>query len=862
MAFLAKYRFRKWHVVPALAIIVTAYLYISRTPFGTYTVVPDTSHAGSAAKSYSVPLDPESPWPKFRGNELQNARSRVIPVTDPVLKPWMFKTGKGIFSSAVVDAEGTVYIGSADHYFYAVRETGVLKWNRKTGEVIDSSALLDDRGRVYVGSGDAHVYCMDRNTGKILWKFKADPVGVVEKKYSIKSYNVDWFEGNIAMLEDGTIVAPNDNFLVYAIDRDTGARKAEYLGNELMWSLPAVNPKTGRIFFGSQYMALKNVFCIDVKTGRQKWTNGGLGSNAASPLLTSTAKKGAVVLGGYDGYVRAYAQDSGKLLWKRGLRDHIYASAAQLSDGTIIQPSADGTVYALNPKDGSVKWAFDTMEPIRSSPAVDGKNRVYVGSGEGRLFCINPDGTLRWAYLCIDEDRNDLNGSPGLGRKGVYIGGENGGVFFVPYDYPMTPAGRKDPRCTLGPGEVLPARGDFMVYTGAFGKLMVDPPSVIDANQPLAFTLFVRRGGDTVKSMIDPESLVVTVTGSPKMRVKVSANRQFFIMTPMETWTGPDGGVITVSIRGDYRVDPWRIGLKFFGGKKGGSFARTCTFKVPPRLAGKMPYRVPVKPGDPSAVFAFYRLAAPNPTMLPSWNQIGFDSLHYLGGAVEGRGNKILVWVVPGKLHRGGTVVNPDLEARFPLTLEYDGGLLTFYNYDGFKINFIGSWDMPFGFYRVSTAANPATGVVLRPPVVNVIALCDELEYYGRFLKLMGMSEFDTGHMPVFGGMNLRLHGRGHAEPPAGAGKAAFTINETSASVKLRGCTLKKKDHVFSLLLVDAATGRAFPLYYTKHTEVKTGPDGTVTGISVRYKKGQVKGDVRLYYLVDTCAVARETLKI
>jgi len=862
MGLFNKYRFKRRHLLPVLAVTVIVYYYLTVTPFGAYVFLPDKAPAGESAFTCGVPLDPGSPWPKFRNNAPQNARGAMTPKADPLLKPWTFKTGKGIFSSAVVDGQGTVYIGSADHYFYAIGENGALKWRFKTDEVIDSSALLDDRGRVYFGSGDAHVYCLDRKTGAPVWTFRADPVEAVEKKYTIKSYNVDWFEGNIAMLPDGSIVAPNDNFLIYVIDRDTGRKKAEYLGNELMWSLPAVNPKTGRIFFGSQYMALKNVFCVDTKTGKQPWTAGGLGSNAASPLLTSNAEKGAVVLGGFDGYVRAYAQDSGKLLWKRGVRDHIYASPAQLSDGTIIQPSADGTVYALNPKDGSVKWAFDTLEPIRSSPAVDGNDRIYVGSGEGRLFCVNPDGSLRWAYRCIDDDRNDLNSSPGLGNRGVYIAGESGVVFFIPYDYPLTPAGRKDPRSTQGPGEALPAEGAFMVYTEAFGRLLVEPPPAIDANQPLAFTLFVRRGGDTVKSLIDRDSLRAAVSGSPEMTVKVSANRQFLVLTPRETWIGPEGGLITVSLRGEYKTGPRRFGLKFFGGKKGGVFEQTFAFRVPARAAGAIPYRVPRQPGDPSTVFAFYRLGAPNPTMLPSWNQIGFDSLHYLGGLVEEQGGKALVWVVPGRLHNGGTVVNPELEARYPLTLDYEGGLLTFYNYEGFKINFIGSWDMPFGFYRVSTAANPATGAVLRSAVLNVIALCDEVEYYGRFLKLMGMSEFDTGHMPVFGGMNLRLHGKGPAGLPAGAGKASFSIDETSATVTIEGGRLKKKDHVFSLLLVDAGTGKAFPLYYTKHTAVKTGPDGTVTGVSVRYKKGEVKGDVRLYYMVDTYPAAKERLKL
>ncbi len=861
---LKKYSFRKMHVLYALIIIIiTSYVIIS-VPFGCYDLKPDkASPSAGDSFSYSVPLDAKSPWPKFRANELQNGRSPVAPDRGNGI-PWEFKTKKGIFSSPVVDGDGIVYIGSADQRFYAIRKDGSLAWSIQTGEIIDSAALLDDRGRVYFGSGDAFVYCADRRTGAVLWKSKAHSVKEVQEVFGLKTYNVNWFEGNIGILKDGTLLAPNDNYLVYTLMRDTGKRITQYVANEMIWSLPAVNTRTGRVFFGTCFMAMKNVFCYDTVSGKQKWTAGGLGTNAASPLLTSSKTNGALVIGGFDGFLRAYAQDSGKELWKFGARDHIYASAAQLSDGTIIVPSADGSIYALDPESGRQKWAFDTLEPIRSSPAVDGKDRIYVGSGEGRLFCVNPDGTLRWAYRCIMGDRNDLNASPALGRDGVYIAGENGGVFFIPYDYPLSPAGKGDPRCTLGPKEDLPDEGVFMIYTAPFGGLVKETPKVINANEAVTFSLFVRQKGDTVLSAIDRDSLKVSVSGSPAMAVNVAANRRFVTISPKEAWIGPAGGTITVGLKGTYTTKMSRFGLKFFCGSRGGEFNVVYTFTVPARPGGAMPYRVPRSDGDPSACFEFSRLAAPNPSMLPSWNQIGFDSLHYLAGAVEGSGNRALFWVIGGKLDgvTGRTVVNPELEARYPLILDYDGGLVTFSNYDGFKINFIGSWDMPFGLYRIAAAANHAGGAVKGRAAFNAVALCDEIEFYGKGLKLMGMSEFDTGRMAVYGGMNLGPWGDGYTTKPDGAGHITFAAGETSASAVISGGTLRKGAHVFSLLLVDDATGKPLPLYYTKRTMVEAGSDGAVKKVTVSYDPGQVRGRVRAYYMVDTYPVERGTATV
>lgn len=849
--------FKKRYFAAAVVLIAgLLYLYLT-VPFGSYVFLPEKDEMPVDGKFfYDVPLDRSSPWPRFRANSLQNGRVQVKPSVDAGLRPWKFQTGKGIFSSPVIGADGTVYIGSADHFFYAIDQSGRLKWKVQTGEIIDSSALLDDRGRLYFGSGDGKVYALERKDGTIVWTAEAHSVEDVEREFGVKTYNVNWFEGNVGMLSDGTIIAPNDNYLVYEIDRDNGNRKHQYVVNEMIWSLPAVNTSTNRIFFGTQYMAFKNVFSFDTESKRRVWSSGGFGSNAASPLLTSRSAKGAVIIGGYDGYVRAYAQDSGKQLWKRGVRDHIYSSPAQLSDGTIIQPSADGTVYALEPSTGRVIWAYDTLEPIRSSPAVDGDDNIYVGSGEGRLFCINPDGTLRWSYLCIDENRNDLNSSPALGYKGVYIAGENGGVFFVPWDYPLTPAGRNDPRCDVGPGEKLPAEGAFMVFTERFGGLTVDAPEVVDANQPLAFTLFVREKGDTVKTAIDPDSIKISISGNPSFRTDISANRQFLVLTPQETWTSKEGGKISVSLEGKYITGMRRIGLKFFGGKADGSYQQNFDFRIPAFNSGKMPYYSPERDGGRSTVFELSRLAAPNPTMLPSWNQIGFDSLHYLTGVVQSGGSDMLVWVIGGKLHNGSTVGDPELEVRYPLNLRYDGGLVTLYNYDGFKINFIGSWDMPFGFYRISGGSDPLTGRIKDSPALGAIALGDDVEFYGRFLKLMGMTEFDTGHMAVFGGLDMKLYGRGYSLMPEGVGNVNFSAERNKVSAQITGGGLKAGSHVYSLVLVDPDTGRALPLYYTRDTVVTPDERGVVKSVSVLFNPGEVKGKVKAYFMIDTYPAA------
>lgn len=800
---------------------------------------------------YDVPLDPASPWPKFRADARQTGRSAVRPVRSD-LRPWTFATGKGVFSSPVIDAEGTAYIGSADHAFYAIRADGSLKWKFLTGEIIDSSALLDDKGRVYVPSGDAHLYALDRETGREVWKFRAHTPEQVEALHDIDLYNVDWWEGNVAMLADGTLLAGNDNYLYYRIDRDTGSERGHWLGNELGWSLPAVNTRTGRVFFGSMFIALRNLFAFDAESGEQLWSSGALGSIVSSPLLTSSSADGAVVVGGFDGYVRAFGQRNGRQIWMRATRDHVYASPAQLSDGRIVVASTDGSVYALDPERGDVAWAFDTLAPIRSSPAVDGEDHIYFGSGDGRLFAIEPDGRLRWSFRCIDGDRDDLNGSPGLGPHGIHIGGENGSICFVPYDYCLSDAGRADARCASDADEEVPDDGARLYFTSRFGGLRAEPPAEIDANEPLAFTLSLRAHGDTEVAAIDKDDLRVEVS-SGRAIVEVSADRRFLTIVPEAAWTGPAGGALQVTLRGGYLTDPWRVGLKAFGGTRSGRFEQRFAFAVRPRDPVAMPYTAPRQIGDPGTAFEISRLAAPNPTMLPSWNQIGFDSIRWLGGIVEARGDRAVLWFIGGR-HDGATgraVVDPANETRFALVLDWDDGLVTLRDAGPFTLDFNGSWGMPYRRYRIATRAAP-DGRIEVSPALNAVADCDQIANYGPFLKGMGMSEWDTGLMHIYGGADLSLWDGAPHLSREDVGDVTLEVGATEAVARIAGGGIRRDDHAVGLLLVDAESGLPVSLSYAFVTTVETDASGVVTAVRLRYEPGTLRGPVRAYYMVDT----------
>jgi outer membrane protein assembly factor BamB len=807
--------------------------------------------AACGADAPTVPTAHDAPWPKFRGDAQQRGRSTVH-AHATTAAPWAFATGKGVFSSPIVGADGTIYVGSADRYFYALNPDGTVKWKQLTGEIIDSAGLLDDQGRVYVGSGDGHLYAFDAQTGAIAWTFEADAPG----PRSI----INWFEGNVTIGPDGTLYAGNDNFHFYAIHRDgTLAWKVDM--PDQTWSAPAIDPGDGQLFVGNNAMLTflgANMFSFD-HTGQRVWKHSEAnGSVAASPMLTDD---GAVIIGGFDGYVRAIDAVTNQERWTFATRDHIYASPAELPDGTIVQPSTDGTIYALDPKTGAQKWAFDTLEPIRSSPAVDADGHIYVGSGEGRLFVLNPDGTLRYAMRLIDDARNDLNASPALGRDAIYLAGENGAVFSVPYDYCLRAEAATDARCATG-GESLPADDVSLLVTSPLGAPQPTPPASIDANQPLTLSLFARKGGDTLLALIDATSLVVTVAPVVPITVEVSADRRFVVITPVGHFTGPS---LTVHVTGQYLVDPMREGPKLTGGTPGGPLDETLTMAIAPPPAAPFALHVPDAGSDAATMLELHRLAAPLPTLLPSYNQIGFDSLHYVVGLVEGAGDHHVAFVVGGRLDaQNHTVVDPTSKGLFALEVDTTDGLATFTNDAGFSLEAMGA-TLTFQKFHVSTRLGP-DGSAIGDPAFVVSTKCHDIELYGPFLADLGLCNPDTDTLLVSGGLQLRRFGAADAHAPAGVGAVAFapaTTTSGAATIRatLTGSQLHVDAHSLAILLVDAATGRPVALDYGLATTRTANPDGTAATVEVTLKTG-FAGQVRAYLMVDAYPAARADVTV
>lgn len=803
-----------------------------------------------------IPFAPGSPWPKFRGDAAQTGRSRLGPSTgDKAGKPWKVETAKGIFSSPVIDADGTTFIGSADRVFRAIDRVGTVRWKVLTGEIVDSAAVLDDRGRVYFGSGDGKLRALETATGREIWSMQADDP-------KTNQAFINWFEGNVAMGPSGTLYVPNDNFFLYALDRDTGAIKWRFRMPDQTWSSPAIDPRDETIFVGNNNVLPtlgKNTFAI-AKDGTTSWAESTLGSVAASPMLL----KDRMVLGAFDGWVRAYDTRSGSLLWETPTRDHVYASPALLPDGSIVQPSADGTIYDLDPDTGAVRWTFDTDESVRSSPAVDAEGNVYFGGGDGKLWVLRPDGSLRWSMQLVMGDRNDLNASPALGHDGIVIAGESGEIFGIPWDWCLR-EGSSDARCsTKAPSA---SDGVALRYVSAMGATLDAPPAELDGNEPLTLRLLARENGRVLLGTLDASTVRVVATPATDVDVRVAGDGKFVVVAPRKRWPS---GKISLEVTASWLRDHSREGLRLAGGVRGGDLTSKLDFTA--RAPGQVSLTAPIAGGAEGSVWELARVALPMPTLMPSYNQIGFDSLHYLVPLIEMNEHEGVAWMIGARLaeEENRTVIDPTTRALFPLTLRHDGDLVTFSSSEMLRMEVMNAV-VPFDAFRISGRLDP-DGAAVGVAKLSGASTCSTVPFYGAFLQELGLCNPQTDELVVVGGAELRARrstaggprptakSQDPAAPVASTGELEVARSADGVVATLKGSQVRAADHIVSLLLVDAATGRPVTLDYGIDTKRELDAQGNVTSVTVPLAGRQVPASMRAHVIVDTRLVATKSL--
>lgn len=798
---------------------------------------------------YHVPVQKQSPWPSFRRDYQNSGRSDIIANYQEEDAPWTYQTGKGIFSSPIIDANGTVYVGSADYYFYAINSDGTVRWKMRTGELIDSASTLTridpDLGypKLLLPSGDGYLYCMILDDSiadpkdRILWKFAASSV-------QAPGYDCDWWEGNVVLGPDGSIYAGNSNFNFYALNAD-GQLKWYYSAAHNVWSAAAF-AEDGTIYFTSVDTTLYAV----TPDGKLKWWKETLGSISSSAAVGSD---GTIYFTSFDSYLYAINPEDGSTKWKFGTQNHIYATPALGEDtngntNAIYIGSTDGKLYKLTTQ-GKLEWTYDTGDTIRSSvsiglsPEDTNTEILYFGCGNGKLYAIHAaDGSRRWSFDTTPEDpelkdRNDLNASPALGENGVYICGEHGYVVYVPYDYCLY---NEDERCDISAGAEFPDNTKQLYFVTSGGSILKEDPAVVDASSTVTQRLIIREDGKSIDASLcsnpiytPSDALTITTTPEFEYNVEPSADGRFIHIIPREILS--PGKAYSISITGLYYTGGWKLGNLVIGGSEAGSFEDTFTFTAKESQAESVPLTVSE---NQVTALEFTRMAAPLPNMLPSLNQIGFDTYYWIMGTLAitdpnaSQEGSFLMWVIGAAFDENGVLnISRDFNYLFPLYGQYKNDFFTLSN-KSFTMTIAGI-HIPFNIFQLRGQLGED---LIVQPGASAYAEADILDipHHGYLMaaaglannwweKLLALGTYLTRPYDPLGSANKRPEGISVEKvdliPPSdfsfGAVRVIFSIEEDHSYL------LDK--HYASILLVNDNTLE--PVYLDYRYSLVNAPD-------------------------------------
>ncbi len=235
------------------------------------------------------PMD--SPWPMLSHDSVHSGRSQYSTKNVSGAELWQVHGDSSgeVWSSAVIDKNGTIYFGTlgSDSGLYALYPNGTRIWRYHAHDLIWCTPALAEDGTIYFGTWGSYFTAVKPN-GQEKWLY---PAGMC---YSP------------AIAKDGTIYFGTDSRFVYALNPN-GTLKWRYLTGYIVLGCPALG-SDGTIYIGSGDY---NLYALN-PNGTLRWLfhTGGYIKGSAS-----IAPDGTIYVPSFDGYLYA-VNPNGTLRWK------------------------------------------------------------------------------------------------------------------------------------------------------------------------------------------------------------------------------------------------------------------------------------------------------------------------------------------------------------------------------------------------------------------------------------------------------------------------------------------------------------------------------------------------------------------
>ena len=329
---------------------------------------------------------------------------------------WFFRTGGAVTAAPALKKDGkTLYVGSADRYFYAIdTETGTTNWSLKFPAAITAAATVGEDGTLYVPCANGRLYALtdDGTAGVFKWPFpfRAQRTGI----------------SSPVVGEDGTVYVGSSDNRLYALFPD-GARKWAFNAKDNVGTPLIATQRTNEL--DTLYVqAGRNIFGVTFAGAQSSVFSPGSGIHSTPAV----GDDGTIFFGADNDVVYALKEGgtTNTVRWRVNTRKKVTSSPVIGVTGNIYIASETARLYAFT-TNGALLWNVSTKKPVHSALSIGADGTIYAGSDDKRMYAISAEGTVRWTKTT----RGTVHSAAAIDGKGtVYFGSSDHFIYAVEDD--------------------------------------------------------------------------------------------------------------------------------------------------------------------------------------------------------------------------------------------------------------------------------------------------------------------------------------------------------------------------------------------------------------------------------------------
>ena len=292
---------------------------------------------------------------------------------------WTFKTGGSIYSSPAVRQNlpagqaGKIVFGSANGYVYCINDNGKEIWKLKTGAAVLGCPTIENN-IVYIGGSDHNFRAIDLETGKEIWKFNGLNGHVVSTPVIYKS---------------DVIFGAWDTWL-YSLNKNTGKLNWKWSNGSSIRNyspaacIPVIKDDIVYVVAPDRYLS-----AIDAITGQTLWRT----NESTVRESIGISQNGNYIYGKTMNDTLAVfttGRQPQKAVWKLNAGYGYEHTPSMLieKDGNVFFGTRNGVVYAIDAVQKKIAWAYKIDNSMVNTVNVINKKNIIASTMDGKVTLL------------------------------------------------------------------------------------------------------------------------------------------------------------------------------------------------------------------------------------------------------------------------------------------------------------------------------------------------------------------------------------------------------------------------------------------------------------------------------------------